>query len=119
MTEEGAFELEYEDPQDMGEWGGRRGPGERAELGSSSSPGVPKSRDLASITTMTPMWLVALGSLCSLFKLPVPHPQNADHFISSSLPSSHLPLLSGCSERKCSFKLYPETRNWALGLVAC
>ena len=64
--------------------------------GSSSFPGVPKSKDLASVSSMMPMYHVALGSLCNLSKPQFYHPQNADHFISSPPLSSHVPLFLGC-----------------------
>lgn len=59
--------------------------------GSSSSPGVPRSRDLASVIAKSH---VALGGFCSLSKPQSPDPQMQ--------VISHPPLLSGCSEHKCS-----------------
>lgn len=70
--------------------------------GSSSSPGVPESKDLASVSSMMPMYGVTLGSLCNLSKPKFYHLQNADHFISSPSPSSHVPLFLGCLETECS-----------------
>lgn len=70
--------------------------------GSSSSPGVPKSEDLASVSSMIRMYHVALGSLCNLSKPQFYHPQNADHFISSPLPSNPVPFFLGCLKTECS-----------------